>query len=202
MQANAPGDEPVKRPAGDTEKPQLLARRWIHGQAVGVVSIALRAAHFFGVAIAPYGALAKKPVRPQPCTREHDRRPPREAEKYHRAGNPADHQDHLVRDEVEGDRQRRPSHAEVEVAGYGEIAGELWILEVPYARRANASLREPVIQPRRSAVAEIGADRCVNWREHLKQHEHQPNKRKRASETGSVLDCIDQHAHRDRERRR
>ena len=171
VQAGAPGDEAVDRPAGEAEQPQFLARGRIHRQPVGVVGIPLRAAHFLGVAVAPDRALAQQPVRRQPRAREHDRRPPRVPGEDHGGGDAADHLDHAAGDEIHGDRQRRAGHPEVEVARDGEVAGERRILEVPHARRAHAGLGEPVVEPRGSAVAEVGADRLMNRAEHLKQHE-------------------------------
>ena len=105
VQARAPGDETVDRPAGEAEQPQLLARGRIHRQPVGVVGVALRAAHLLGVAVAPDRALAQQPVRRQPRAREHDRRPPRVPGEDHGGRDAADHLDHAVGDEVHGDRR-------------------------------------------------------------------------------------------------
>ena len=66
VQPRAPGDEAFDGPADQPEQPQLFARRRIDGEAVGVVGVALGAAHFVGVAIAPDRALAQQPVRRQP----------------------------------------------------------------------------------------------------------------------------------------
>ena len=202
MQASASGDETVDRPAGEAEQPQLLAGGRVHRQPVGVVGVPLRAAHFLGVAVAPDRALAQKPVRRQPRAREHDRRPPRISGEDHGGRDTADHLDHAARDEIHGDRQRRAGHAEVEVARDGEVAGERRILEVPHARRAHAGLGEPVVEPCGSAVAEVGADRLMNRAEHLKQHEDRAGKRERTGERIAALHGADEHAHRDRERRR
>ncbi len=202
MQASASGDETVDRPAGKAEQPQLLARGRVHRQPVGVVGIPLRAAHLLGVAVAPDRALAQKPVRRQPRAREHDRRPPRVSGEDHGGRDAADHLDHAARDEIHGDRQRRAGHPEVEVARHGEVAGERRILEVPHARRAHAGLGEPVVEPCGGAVAEVGADRLMNRAEHLKQHEDRAGKRERTGERIAALHGADEHAHRDRERRR
>ena len=202
VQARASGDEAVDRPAGEAEQPQLLARGRVHRQPVGVVGIALRAAHFFGVAVAPDRALAQQPVRRQPRAREHDRRPPRVPGEDHGGRDAADHLDHAGRDEIHGDRQRRAGHPEIEVARDGEVAGERRILEVPHARRAHAGFGEPVVEPGGGAVAEVGADRLMNRAEHLKQHEDRAGERERAGERIAALDGADEHAHRDRERRR
>ena len=91
------GDEPVDRPAGQAEQPQLLARRRIDGEPVRVVGVALRAAHFVGVAVAPDGALAQQPVGREPRAGEHDRRPPREAEQHDGRREAADHLDQPAR---------------------------------------------------------------------------------------------------------
>ena len=182
VQAGAPGDEAVDRPAGEAEQPQLLAGGRVHRQPVGVVGVALRAAHLLGVAVAPDRALAQQPVRRQPRAREHDRRPPRVSGEDHGGRDAADHLDHAARDEIHGDRQRRAGHPEVEVARDGEVAGERRILEVPHARRAHAGLGEPVVEPGGRAVAEVGADRLMNRAEHLKQHEDRAGKRERTGQ--------------------
>jgi len=95
-----------------------------------------------------------------------------------------------------------PSHPEVEVARDGEVAGERGILEVPHARRTHTGFGEPVVEPRGRAIAEIRAYRLMNRAEHLKQHEDRAGKRKRAGERIAALHGADEHAHRNRERRR
>ena len=71
-----------------------------------------------------------------------------------------------------------------------------------HARRAHARLGQPVVEPRRGAVAEVGADRLVDRREHLEQDEHDADERERAGEAVAALHRADEHAHRDREHRR
>ena len=73
---------------------------------------------------------------------------------------------------------------------------------MPHARRAHAGLGEPVVEPCRSAVAEVGADRLMNRAEHLKQHEDRAGKRQRTGERMAALHGADEHAHGDPERRR
>ena len=55
-----------------------------------------------------------------------------------------------------------PVMPEVEVAGDGEVAGELGVFEVAHAGRADAGLGQSVVEPGRGAVAEVGADRLVD----------------------------------------
>ena len=64
-----------------------------------------------------------------------------------------------------------PVMPEVELAGHGEVAGELRVLEVAHARRPHAGLGQPVVEPGGDAAAEVGADRLVDRGEHLQQHE-------------------------------
>jgi hypothetical protein len=73
---------------------------------------------------------------------------------------------------------------------------------VTHAGRAHAGLGEPVVQPRGGAVAEVGADRLMNRAEDLKQHEDRAGKRERTDERITALHGANEHAHRDRERRR
>jgi len=201
VQARAAGPETLDRPCREAEQAQLLARRRVHGQAVGVLGVALRAAHLVRVAVAPDRALAQQPVRGQPGAREHDRRPPRVADEDHGGGETADHAHHAVRDEVHGDRERGPGHAQVEVAGDGEVAGEGRILEMAHAGRAHASLGEPVVEPGGGAVAEVRAHRLVDRAEHLEQDEHRPCEGERPPEGSAALHRADERAHRDREGR-
>ena len=60
-------DEAVDHPAGQAEQPQLLGRRRVDGQPVGVVGVALGRPHLVGVAVAPDRALAQQPVGGQPA---------------------------------------------------------------------------------------------------------------------------------------
>ncbi len=111
------------QPARPNRRSSLAAGR-IDGEAIGVVGVALRAAHLVGVAVAPDGALAQQPVGRQPAAGEHQRRPPGEGEQHHRRSDAAEQLYQAAGDEVHGDRQRRPGHAEVEVAGDGQVIGE------------------------------------------------------------------------------
>ena len=156
-------DEAVDRPAGEAEQPQLLAGRRIDGEPVGVVGVALRAAHLVGVAVAPDRALAQQPVRGQPGAARARAAPTTRSRRARRrdARPPIISTSPPAMKSIEID-SGGPGHAEVEVARDGEVAGELRVLEVPHARRAHAGLGEPVVEPGRGAVAEVGADRLVD----------------------------------------
>ena len=58
-------------------------------------------------------------------------------------------------------RHGRAGHAQVEVAGGGQVAGELRVLQVAHARRPRHGLGQPVVQPGRDPVAQVGAERLV-----------------------------------------
>jgi hypothetical protein len=77
MKPRAASHEAIDRPAGQPEEPQLLCRRRIDGEPVGVVGVALRGAHLVGVAVAPDRALTQQPVRREPGAAKQERRPPR-----------------------------------------------------------------------------------------------------------------------------
>ena len=181
-------DETIDRPVGEAEEPQLLRGGRIDRHPEGVVGVALRGAHDVGVAVPPDRALAQQPVRGQPRPAQDDRGPPRIREEHHRAGEPADQLDQAAGDEVHGDAQRRTGHAEVEITRDGQIAGERRVLEMSHARRPDARLGQPVVEPRGGAVAEIGAHGLVNRREHLEQDEHRADEGERTGEAGAVLD--------------
>ena len=76
VETGAARNEAADGPVRQSEQAQFLARRCVHRQAVGVVGIALRGAHFLGVAVIPDPRLAQKPVRREPGCHQHDRRPP------------------------------------------------------------------------------------------------------------------------------
>ena len=202
VQGGPPVDEPVDRPAGQAEQAQLLGGGRVDGQPVGVVGVALRAAHLVGVAIAPDGALPQQPVGGQPAAGQHEGRPPGEGEQHRRRRQAADHLDEAPRDEVHRDRQRRPGHAEVELASDGEVVAELGILEVADARRVDAGVGELVVEPGGGAVAEVVAHREVERREHLEQHEHDAHEGERAAERVVGVHRTHERAHRHREGRR
>ncbi len=110
-------------------------------------------------------------MRRHPSAREHDWRPPRVSGEDHGARDAADHFHHAAGDEIQRDGQWRPGHSEIEIARDGEIAGKRWILEVSHARRTHTGLGKPVVEPCRSAIAEVGAERLMNRTEHLEQYE-------------------------------
>ncbi len=182
MKARAAGDEAIDRPADQTEQPQLLAGGRIDREPIRVVGVALRAAHFVGVAVAPDPALAQQPVRRQPGAAEHDRRPPGVGGEDDGGREAGDHLDQAAGDEVHRDRQRRAGHAEIEIARDGEVVGQLRILEVAHAGRAHARVGQPVVEPGGRAIAEVGAHRLVDGIEHLEQDEDDADQRERRSE--------------------
>ena len=176
--------------------------RRIDGEAVGVVGVALRGAHLLGVPVLPDRALAQQPVRRQPGAGQDERSPPAIAGQDHGAGQPADHLHQPAGDEVHREPERRPGDAEVEVAGGGQVSGESWVFEVADASGPDARLGQLIVEPGRGALAEAGADRLVERREHLEQHEDDGGERQGDGEIGATLDRADQHAHGDAERGR
>ena len=56
------------------------------------------------------------------------------------------------------------------------------------AGRPNARLRQPIVKPCCRPVAQIVADRGVNRRQHLKEHEHDAGPRERSGEIAMALD--------------
>src|SRR5438874_3575539 len=71
-----------------------------------------------------------------------------------------------------------------------------------HARRAHARSREPVVQPRGRAIAEIGADGLMHRAEDLEQDEYGARKRERTREAAAPLNGADEDAHRDAKDRR
>ena len=159
VETRAAGDETIERPVREAEQPHLLGGRGIDGHPIGIFGVTLRGAHFLGVAIHPDGAFAQEPVRREPRAAEDERRPPRIREQHDGAGEAADGQDETVGDEVHRDVERGTGHAGVELAGDGQVGGELRIFEVTDAGRPHARLGEPIVEPRGGAIAEIRADR-------------------------------------------
>ena len=68
-----------------------------------------------------------------------------------------------------------------------------------HAGRPHAGVGEPVVEPRRGAIAEVRAERPVDGRQHLQQHERRPGQRERAGQRRAALHRADQHAHGDGE---
>src|SRR5205823_7938591 len=104
----------------------------------------------------------QEPVRRQPWDSEQGRSPPPVSKEHGQARQTADHLDQSPGNETHGNRKRRPRHSQVEVARDSEISGQLRILEMTHARRANTRLGEPVIKPRGGTVAKVGADRVMD----------------------------------------
>src|SRR6516162_1370670 len=71
-----------------------------------------------------------------------------------------------------------------------------------HARRTHARLREPIVKPRGSAIAQARTDRLMNRGEYLKQYEGCSDKGEGYGESLAVLDGTDEHAHGDGEHRR
>jgi len=140
-------------------------------------------------------------VRRQPRGAEHQRCPPRVREKHRGRRKAAEHLDQPAGDEIDGDRQRRAGHPEVEVARYREVAGELWILEVTHAWWPHAGLGKPIIKPCGGSVAQVSADCLVDRGEHLKEDEDDSHEGERAREALAALHRADEQTHRDREDR-
>ena len=201
MQRRPARDEALERPARESEEPQLLARGRIDGEPERIVGIALRRANFRCVAIQPDRTLTQQPMRREPRTAEHDRCPPREAEEDHGGRDSTDHLRHAAGNEVHGDAERRPHHAEVEVARGGQVAGELGILEMSDTGRTDARFGESIVEPRSRAVAEVRADRGVNRRQHLEEHERDGHCGERSGEPAATLHRRDERTHRDGEYR-
>ena len=175
----------VKRSITQSESPNSrtsLAAGGVDREPVRVLGVALRGAHLVGVAVLPHRALAQEVVRRDPRADEHGRRPPRVAEQQQARREAADHLDEPARDEVHADRQRRSGDAEVEVAGDGEVGDEVGVLEVRDAERRGGRGHEPVVEIRRGPAAEVGADREVQRREHLEEHEHDADRGERPGE--------------------
>ncbi len=192
MQLRAAIGESRDRPVGQAEDAEFLRGGWIDRQTERIVSVALRTTDLFGVAITPHPAFAQQPVRRQPPAREDDRRPPAEPEQDERARDPADHRDQPAGDEVDRDAQRRAGHPAIELARDDEVRGERGILEVSNAWRLDAGVHELVVQPGRRAVAKVRADRLMQWRQDLQQHEHHAGPRQRHRQAAALLHRGDQ----------
>ena len=71
-----------------------------------------------------------------------------------------------------------------------------------HAGRTDARLGEPVVQPGCGAIAEVGADRLMDRREHLEQDEDHADEGERVAKAAAALHGGHEHTHGDRERRR
>ena len=66
----------------------------------------------------------------------------------------------------------------------------------------DARLGEAIVEPRRGAIAEVGADDLMDRRQDLEQHEGGADERERLGQARALLHRADQPAHGDREERR
>ncbi len=80
-----------------------------------------------------------------------------------------------------------PVMREVEVTRDREVADELLVFEVAHAWRPDAGVRQPVVQPRRRAVAQVVADGQVNRRHHLQQDEQRADEPEHAAHGCAAL---------------
>src|SRR5215475_1469694 len=150
-----------------------------------------------GASVAPDAALPKQPMRRQPRAREDERRPPRVAEQHDRAGQSAEHRDETIRDEVHRNGQRRALHAQVEISSGDHVGRQASVLEMTDAGRIDASVGEPIIQPGRSAIAEVLTHRLMYRRQHLHGHEHESDEAERHGKRMTAGDRGDELAHRE-----
>ena len=201
-QPAAAGGEAVDRPAREAEEADFLGRRRVDGKAVGVVGVALGFEHLVGLAVAPNGAFAQEHVGREPAGDEEQRRPPGVSGQHDRRGDARSQFDEADRDEVHADGERRAGDAEVEVAGHGEVGGQVGPFEVGDPGRVDAGTREPVGEQRRRSAPEIRADSEVERVECLEQDEDSAHHDERDDEAGAVVDGADEDAHGDREDRR
>jgi hypothetical protein len=110
--------------------------------------MALRVLHLLGVAVAPDRALPQQPVRRRPGADHEERRPPSVREQDARLREAGHQLDQATGDEAHRDGHGGTGDAEVEVAGDGEVVGEVGRLEVAHAVRLDRRLQQPVVQPR------------------------------------------------------
>ena len=66
-----------------------------------------------------------------------------------------------------------------------------------HAQRADARLRQPVVQPGSRTVAKIRAHRLVDWCEHLEQDKNNARQGQRSTQILPSLYSANQNAHRD-----
>jgi len=86
----------------------------------------------------------------------------------------------------------------VKIVPLRQIVDERGILEMADPGRVNARVGEPIVEPGRRAIAEVGARRLVDWREHLQQEEDGADRRQRRGQARPVLHRCHQCTHRDR----
>ena len=194
--------ESRERPVRETKKPKFLGGRGIDSDAIRVVGVPLRAPDDVGVSIEPDAAFPQQPVCSQPGAGQQERRPPGVRGQHHGRRHTSQPFDEAAGDEVHRDEQRRTGHPEIEVPCHGEVGGQPRILEMPHARREGGRVRQPVVQPRGEAIAEVGAERLVDRSQALQQDEDRAGKGEGPGQRRPALHGADEHAHRDAERGR
>lgn len=134
-----------------------------------------------------------------PGAEEEQRRPPGEAEQHQRRGDAAEEHDQPLGDEVHVHEHRRPGLPEVEVAGRGEVVGQVAALEVADAVGTERGRHQPVVEDTAEAVARERTDDLVHRWGDLGDHEEEGEHGERHRQVGPGLEAPDEETGRDRQ---
>ena len=188
VEAEPVAGEPLEQPRRQPEQPDLLGGGRLGREVVGVVGVAAGGLDLVGVAVAPDAALAEQPVGRAPGGQQQERRPPGEPEQHEGGGDAAEEHHEPLGDEVHVHEHRRPGLSEVEVAGRGEVVGQVAALEVADAVGPERGRHQPVVEDAAEAVAEQGADDLVDRRGDLRDHEDDAEHDQRHGQVGARLE--------------
>ena len=190
------GDGPLAQP----EQPHFLRGRRVHRQPVGVLGPPLCIEHLSGVTV-PEAALPQQPVRRCPGAADQHGCPPRVPGEQGGLSQSGHRLDQASGDEPHRQVHRRARDAQVEVAGAGEPVRQVFRLQMPHPLRSCRGEDEPVVQPAREPVAEIGTHLHVQGRQQLHGDEHRAYGGQRTQERGVAVDGGHQRRHSDRDER-
>ena len=197
VEVEAVAGEAVEQPRRQPEEPDLLGRGRLGRQVVGVRRVAAGGLDGVGVAVAPHTALAEQPVGRAPGGEQQHRRPPGEPDEHQRRRDAAEEHHQTLGDEVHVQVHRRGGPPEIEVAGGGEVVGEVTALEMTDAVGSERRGHQPVVEHAAEPVAQERTDDLVHRRSDLRDDEDDAEDHQGHGQVGPGLELPDQQAGRD-----
>ena len=161
--------------------------------------MALRLHHVLGGPHLPDGAVAQEDVGQRPRPAHQQAGPPAVRAQQGGLGGAAGQLGEAAPDVGHRRREGRRRDAEVEVAGRGQLVGQVRALQVGEAGREDAGGEQAVVQPGGRAGAEVGAERVVQGADRVDRDERQARGGQRQRQRAVALDRAHQHAHGERQ---
>ena len=192
-------DEPVDRPPGQPEQPQLLGRLRVDGEPVRVVGVPLGRADLGGVAVLPDPALPQQPVGRPPGQHQHDGAHQAKPASTTAEASPPTMPTRLLAMKsrlryIGGPVMPRSNSREV-VRSSASSGSSRW----PMPGRIDTAVDQAFVEPGRQQVAEIHADRGQDRADDQHQHEDHADEGQGRGEPSPVSTARTSQADRHRE---